>query len=103
MNASTLRRRALLAGSDTPPRTTPRPPPAEQEVETSSEVEPGRRSRLHDRPYAAQIECPVCAEWLELQSSILQSLRCEECGHLLTFEEVMALRRNEHTRASRYV
>ncbi len=62
-----------------------------------------RRTRGYARPLAAQIECPICETFLEAQGSALRSVRCEGCGHLLTFEEVMALREREHARMSRYL
>jgi hypothetical protein len=112
MDASVLRRRALLRDSDAPARVAKPgpvvaevgPPETEDEVvETANDAAPGRRARAHERPYAASIECPACEECLELQSSILESLRCDRCGHVLAFEEVMALRMAEHSRTSRYV
>ena len=108
VNESMVRRRALLTGVEPPPRVAePEPTVGETPTrEAESEgvgAEPVRRARGHERPYAARIECPFCEKPLEAQSSILQSVRCDSCGELLSFDEVIALRVAEHTRTSRYV
>jgi hypothetical protein len=102
------RRRELLMGTAPAIRVEkPKPPIVEsvaQEVESDViEAESAPRKRGHERPYAAQIDCPGCEETLEAQNSILQSVRCEGCGYLLGFDEMMALRTAEHARTSRYV
>ena len=50
------------------------------------------------------IECPKCGEVLQedLSGSILSSLRCAFCGHMLAFDEVLALRDAENARARKY-
>ena len=105
------RRRELLMGTAPAIRVEGAKPPilesGARELESEAldavgEVEPARRKRGHERPYAARIDCPGCEEPLEAQNSILQSVRCEGCGYLLGFDEMMALRTAEHTRSSRY-
>ena len=51
------------------------------------------------------IDCPKCGEILEeasVSSSILASLRCTSCGHLLAFDEVSALREADRARTRKY-
>jgi hypothetical protein len=50
------------------------------------------------------IECPECAELIpeSLSASILASLRCASCGHMLAFDEVLALRAAEQARTRKY-
>ena len=108
MNAAMLRRRELLRGTAPATRVEePKPPIVEtcaQEAESDViEVESARGRRGHERPYAARIDCPGCEETLEAGNSILQSVRCEGCGYLLGFDEMMALRTAEHSRTRRYV
>jgi hypothetical protein len=83
-------RRALLCDSPEPQETNP---------------EPTGGRRRHERVYASLIDCPMCEETLEetAQGSIFQSVRCAACGHLLGFDEAMALRAAEHAHARRYV
>jgi hypothetical protein len=112
MNASMARRRALLTGIDSAPRVAepkptvaeiPAPKPKSEEIDAASGAGPVRKARGHERPYAARIECPCCERMLEAQSSILHSVRCDGCGELLSFDEVIALRVAEHTRTRQYV
>ncbi len=57
-----------------------------------------------ERKPLAPIECPECGEIIPetLAGSILASVRCAFCGHLLAFDEVLALREAEQVRARRY-
>jgi DNA-directed RNA polymerase subunit N (RpoN/RPB10) len=50
------------------------------------------------------IECPECGEVIPetLTGSILASVRCASCGHLLAFDEVLALREAEQVRGRKY-
>ena len=66
-------------------------------------VAPTKRDASERRP-PSPIECPECGEILQEGApvSILASLRCASCGHLLAFDEVIALRDAEQARARRY-
>jgi hypothetical protein len=86
-----------------PAPTTSTPEPESEPIETALGGGSERRMRTYERPYAAEIDCPVCEQPLDAQGSALRSVRCEECGNLLTFDEVIALREREHARASRYI
>lgn len=50
------------------------------------------------------IDCPKCGEVLEANASgsLLASVRCASCGHMLGFDEVSALRDAERARTRRY-
>jgi hypothetical protein len=50
------------------------------------------------------IECPKCAETLveDPSSSVLASMRCASCGHMLAFDELIALREAEQERTRKY-
>ena len=58
----------------------------------------------HDRKYAAWIECPACESAIAVSASasVLESTRCESCGLLVPFDEMIALRAAEHARTNRY-
>src|SRR5215510_3037875 len=107
VNVAAMRRRALLMDDGGTRVERAELPVLKTEAEDSGTSAPGveseRRSRVHERPYAAHIECPVCEALLDARGSSLRSLCCEGCGHLLTCEEVMTLREREHARTSRYL
>jgi hypothetical protein len=82
--------------------------PADPEPEAAPEARDIRPSGgRSSRPLNAstRIECPECEGSIVVdpKSSILQSTRCDDCGHLLAFDEMIALRTAEHARASRYL
>jgi hypothetical protein len=79
--------------------------PRDPEASSTPDSELTGAKRRHERVYASLIDCPMCEEALEeaTEGSIFQSVRCGSCGHLLGFDEVMALRAAEHAHASRYV
>ena len=58
------------------------------------------------RPWssATRVDCPECGDAIlvDTSSSVLQSTRCEGCGRMLAFDEMVKLRAAEHARASRY-
>jgi hypothetical protein len=60
--------------------------------------------RRTDEPQQTPIECPRCGEWLHDKSgaSVLDSLRCDACGVMLAFDEVLALRSAAQARSSQY-
>lgn len=59
---------------------------------------------MSERKLPTPIECPECAEVIpeSVAGSILASVRCAYCGHLLAFDEVLALRAAEQARARKY-
>ena len=59
---------------------------------------------MSERELQTQIECPRCTEVLpeSPSDSILASLRCTSCGHMLAFDEVLALRDAERVRSRKY-
>jgi phage FluMu protein Com len=58
---------------------------------------------MSEREPPTPIECPKCFDLLaESSDSILASLRCASCGHMLAFDEVLALRDAERARARKY-
>jgi phage FluMu protein Com len=59
---------------------------------------------MSERELPTPIECPKCEEVLpeSVSASLLASLRCASCGHLLAFDEVLALRDAERARARKY-
>jgi predicted RNA-binding Zn-ribbon protein involved in translation (DUF1610 family) len=66
-------------------------------------VAPTKRD-TSERRAPSPIECPECGETLQESApgSILASLRCSSCGHLLAFDEVIALRDAEQARSREY-
>ena len=59
---------------------------------------------MSERTPQSPIDCPKCGEILEESAScsVLASLRCASCGHLLAFDEVLALRDAERARTRKY-
>ncbi len=87
--------------------------PLEESSDTSQGVEPTRAPRdgriLDERSSklwssATRVDCPECEEAILVDptSSILQSARCDGCGRMLAFDEMVKLRAAEHARANRY-
>src|SRR5262245_42236399 len=91
-----------------PPRRTRCGPPIAQQCAGAKHC---LRWRAHsteatmDEPRSpTPIECPECQEILpeSPSGSMLASVRCASCGHMLSFDEVLALREAEQARARRY-